>query len=251
MLLFHTDNLSHHGLDRVFALAKKVGFDGIEIGVSKNLDTQSATYLKELELRHGIPIKAFSITPKHEESVIEGFHHTAREFSQITMNLPVPQTLAHKYKKWFKEVAPRLAKKYHLRFCQKNVPTETVMGFLPGRSGNALSDLKESGNVCLDLTALAISNQEIMKVVEQLGSSLKHVYLSNVYRSQPYYPVQKGVLPLESFLSKLARIGYRGNFSLYVDGKFMNEAKEEALIESLKDAKEYFDKYFTDERVGS
>lgn len=249
MLLFHTDNLPHYGLDRIFALAKKSGFDGIEIGVSHNLDSQNAAYIQELEKRHQINVHAFSITPKHEESVIQAFHHTAREFNKITLNLPVPKTLNHKYKKWFTEIAPKLAKKYHLTFCKKNVPTETVMGFLPGRSGNSLQELKASGGVCLDLTALAISNEEIMKSIDILSSNLRHVYLSNVYRDQSYYNLQKGVLPIESFLSKLARMGYRGDFSLYVKEKYLHAESEEKIIQSLIETRAFFDKYFTAEKV--
>ena len=249
MLLFHTDNLPHYGLDRIFEIAKKSGFDGIEIGVSHNLDTQNPEYIKSLEIRHQINVQAFSITPKHEESVIEAFHHTAREFHKITMNLAVPKTLNHKYKKWFNEIAPKLAKKYHLLFCKKNVPSETVMGFLPGRVGNSLQDLKNSGAVCLDLSALAVSNEEIMKSIDLLSHNLRHIYLSNVYRDQTYYALQKGVLPIESFLSKLARIGYRGDFSIYVNEKHLQGKSEEKLIIKLKETRAFFDKYFTAEKV--
>lgn len=249
MLLFHTDNLPNHGLDRIFAIAKQTGFDGIEIGINRNYDTHDAAYLKTLEQRHQINIMAFSITPKSEEKSVEPYHNCVREFNQIAMNLPVPQTLAHKYKKWFTDIAPKVAQKYKLKLNRKNVPTETVMGFLPGRSGNSIQDLKSKGSVCLDLTALALSNEEIMKTIDLLGTHLSHVYLSNVYRSQNYYPLQKGVLPLESFLSKLARLGYRGHFTLNVHGRYMHENDEKQLIETLRDTKDYFDKYFTNERV--
>ena len=71
MLLFHTDNLPHHGLERVFEFAKKAGFDGVEVGINGNLDTHNPEYLKTLEKRFKIPIKAFSLSIRDEEKLMK------------------------------------------------------------------------------------------------------------------------------------------------------------------------------------
>jgi sugar phosphate isomerase/epimerase len=57
MLLLSTRSLSGHGLDKVFALAKSAGCDGIDLSVDFTLfDTVDAMYLLELSKRHELPI---------------------------------------------------------------------------------------------------------------------------------------------------------------------------------------------------
>ncbi len=251
MLLFHTDNLPHHGLERIFEFAKKTGFDGIEVGVNINYDTHNVEYLKTLEKRYKIPIKAFSMSIKNEEKWILPFKDTVREFHDVTMNLHTPSNLSFKYQKWLSVIAPKLAKKYSLKLCHRNVPFESMLGFIPKRRGNTLSALKNRGQVCMDLTALALANDDIMRGIETLGSHLGHVYLSNVYRHTRYSLPSRGVLPVESFLTKLAKIDYRGNFTLYVKGSDFTEGNDEITLQKMQDAKYFYDKYFIDELKSS
>jgi len=251
MLLFHTDNLPHHGLERIFEFAKKTGYDGIEVGININFDTHNVEYLKTLEKRYKIPIKAFSMSIRNEEKWLKPFQETVRAFHDVTLNLHTPSNLSFKYQKWLIKIAPKLAKKYNLKLCHRNVPFESMLGFLPKRRGNTLSALKNRGQVCMDLTALALSNDDIMRGIETLGSHLQHVYLSNVYRHTSYSLPNKGVLPVESFLTKLAKIDFRGNFTLYVNGTDFTEGNDEITLDKMKEAKEFYDKYFTGELVGN
>jgi len=247
MLLFHTDNLPHYGLERIFRFAKEAGFDGLEIGVGRNFDTQSPAYIKELSARYDFPVKAFSITRNQEEDLSTVFQHTVREFEGSTMNLVPAAMLSFKYKKWMEEIVPKLARKYNLTACRRNVPMETMLGFLPNRSDNSVAALRQAGLICLDLTALAKSNEDIMKALQEAGTSLKHVYLSNVYQNAPYSSPVHGVLPLESFLTKLARSDYHGNFTLYVSAKELKEGNDEMVLAKMVEAREFFEKYFVDD----
>jgi len=244
MLLFHTDNLPQYGLERIFQFAKAAGYDGLEVGVGRNFDTQNPDYIKQLSERYDLPVKAFSIVSKQEENLSTAYQHTVREFEGITMNLIPAQSLSFKYKKWMDEIVPKLARKYNLMACRRNVPMETMLGFLPNRSDNSVMALRQAGNVCLDLTALALSNDDIMKSLEEAGSALKHVYLSNVHRKQPYSSPIHGVLPLESFLTKLARKDFRGNFTLYVKAQELGEGDDDRVIAKMVEAREFFEKYF-------
>lgn len=247
MLLFHTDNLPHYGLERIFDFAKQAGYDGIEVGVGRNFDTQNPVYLKKLEERYDLPIKAFSITAKQEEDLATAFQHTVREFEGSTMNLVPPQVLSFRYKKWMEEIVPKLARKYNLTACRRNLPTETMLGFLPNRTDNSVASLRQAGSICLDLTALALSNEDIMKSLEEAGTALRHVYISNVYQRMPYSVPTHGVLPLESFFTKLARSDFRGNFTLYVNARELGEGDDERVVAKMIESREFFEKYFVDD----
>lgn len=245
MLLLSTSSLAHYDLEHVFKFAKEAQYNGIEVTVTADrIDTQNPTYLKELESRFELPIRAFSLDPKSEEKITEAFQHTVREFSESTMILNPPKMLSFSYKRWMNDIAIRLAQKYNLTLCRRNTPNKNLLGILPERSEGTLMTLKEAGNVCLDLTALAVSNEEIMHTIGFLGGSLRHVFLSNVRRGMPYALPQNGVLPVESFLTKLAQINYKGDFTLKVDPAQLQEGDDEKVQQHLIDCRKFYEKYF-------
>ncbi len=247
MLLLHTESLPHYSLEHIFSFAKKANYDGIELSINTNFDTQNFEYLKLLESRYNIPIKAFTIITKKEEILTIPFQNTVREFPETVINLISPKLFSYKYKKWLETLVPKLAKKYNLLFCRRNISLQTFLGFIPQYTDNSLFILKEKGMVCLDLSALASTNEEIMKNISFLGNKLGHIYLSNVMRHIPYSLPQKGILPIESFLTKLAHTRYKYNFSLLVDPTVLYEGDDKKVLEKLIESREFFEKYFTKE----
>jgi sugar phosphate isomerase/epimerase len=245
MLLLSSQSFPHYGLERFFDFAKKAGFDGVEITINGNFDTQSPKYLKTLEKRFGIPIKAFSMPQKSEGEYFAAYQLTVREFPRTTLNLSSPQSFSFGYKKWMEEIVPKLSQKYDLQFNRRNVQAKAMFGLLPDRPENSMFSLREKGRVCLDLSALWANKEEPMRTIEFLGDHLKHVYLSNVHRNIPYSPLPAGILPLESFLKKLAQKHFKGDFTVVISPKNLHEGDDEKLLEILVESKEYFEKYFT------
>ena len=142
---------------------------------------------------------------------------------------------------------PHLAKKYDLLFCRRNTPFKFYMGLFPQRSENSLFALREMGYVCLDVSALWMSKEEIMKSVKFLGNRLKHVYLSNVHNNSPYAPPRKGILPLESFLTKLAQVKFEGDFTIRIKPQKLREGDDEKMLEILIESRKFHEKYFKEE----
>ena len=118
------------------------------------------------------------------------------------------------------------------------------MGLIPKRRSNNLDALKSQGLVCLDLTALALGNNDIMQAITILKGKMKHIYLSNVYRRTPYSLPDRGILPIESFLTKLAKLGYSSNFTVKVSGRTLQEGNEEMTMQKMKDTVAFYEKYF-------
>ena len=248
MILIHSQSFPHYGLERFFEFAKKAGFDGVEIMVNENFDTQNPEYLKKLEKRFDLPIKAFSLPHKQEEEFVEVFQDTVKEFSGTYMNLSSPQSFAFKYKKWMENIVPKLCKKYNLKINRRNVPFQLMFGMIPERTENTLYSLREKGHVCLDISALWVNKEDIMRTVPYLGDKLRHIYLSNVQKNIPYSSLLTGILPLESFLTKLAQNRYSGLFTLKISPKALHEGNDEKVLEILKESKSFFDEYFTKKR---
>jgi sugar phosphate isomerase/epimerase len=245
MLLLSSQSFPHYGLERFFMFAKECGFEGVEITVDENFDTQNPVYLKSLSERFGLPIRAFSMPHKKEDDLYEAFQKTVREFPRTSLNLASPQNFSFGYKKWMETIVPKLCQKYDLKLNRRNVSSKLMFGVIPDRVDNSLFTLREKGHVCLDLSSLWVSKDEPMRTIDFLGDQLRHVYLSNVYKNMPYSPLPAGVLPLESFLKKLAQLHFGGDFTLVLSPKSIAEGEDEKMTEILKDSREFFENYFT------
>ena len=244
MLLLHTQSLPGYGLERIFMVAQKAGFDGLELQITENYDTQDADYIKELSARYKIPVKAFCIQPGKEEKLMEAFQNLIKNFPRSTVNLVSSNSFTFRYKKWLQNIMPQIVRKYDLNFNLRNAPFKTMLGFIPERAENSLYALKQAGNVCLDVSALWSSKEEIMRAVEFLGDRMRHVYLSNVHNNEYYNLLPEGILPLESFLTKLAQRRYHFGFTLKIAPDNLPQGSVDKIIHELEASRKFFEKYF-------
>lgn len=244
MLLLGSYSFPHYGLERFFSFAKELGFEGVEITLSKNFDTQDATYLKQLEHRFNLPIKAISLPNNGAEKLIEPFEKMIGEFPGMVVNLAPAETFASKYKKWMENTLPRIVKRHRLVFNLRNAPVKTLFGVIPSRTKSTLLDLRQAGDVCLDLPAIWKNQQDIMRAASFLAEKLQHIYLGNVNHGVMYTPLPVGLLPVESLLTKLARENYRGMFTLQIAPSNMHEGNDEEMLKTIRESKDLFEKYF-------
>lgn len=244
MLLLSSQSFPHYGLERFFGFASKLNFDGVEICISDNFDTQNPEYLKYLEKKYDISIKAFSLPNRDGDKYMAVFERVVAEFPGSLINLASPEVFSYSYKRWLDFTVPRLVKRHRLIFARRNTPFKTIFGFVPARSESSLHELRGKGDVSLDLSALWKSTEDIMRSASFLAEKLQHVYLSNVNHGLMYSPLPTGILPVESFLTKLARENYRGMFTLKIAPENMHEGDDQRMLKTLKESKEFFEKYF-------
>jgi sugar phosphate isomerase/epimerase len=233
MLLLGSQSFPHYGLERFFAFAAAIGFGGVEIMVGKNFDTQNPAYLKELETRFKVPIKAFSLPNRDADQYLVAFEKVVAEFGGKTINLAPPDVFSFKYKRWIDVSVPRFTKRHRLAFNRRNVPSRPYLGLIPSRTQSSLHALKNAGDVCLDLAACRSNGDDIMQAAGSLSDKLQHVYLGNVNHGIMYSPLPVGDLPVESFLTKLSREGYRGDFTLKLSPKAMHAGDDENMLKKF------------------
>lgn len=244
MLLLTSQSFPHYGLERFFQFAKDTGYDGVEIMIHSNYDTQNPEYLHTLSERYDMPIKAFSLTDKNPERYMEAFMKTTREFEGVTVNLESPELFSFGYKTWINNTLPRFAKKYNLTFNRTNSRSKPILGLFPNKIENSLFALKKAGTVALDVSALWANQEEPMRSIEFVKDSLGHMYLSNVYRNQLYSPLNRGVLPLESILTKMKKMGYKNDFTVKISPQHIHEDDEGLMKHVLTESREMYEKYF-------
>lgn len=244
MLFITSQSFPHYGLERFFRFAKALGVDGVEIVINSNFDTQDPSYLKELEKRFEMPIKAFSLPTRGGEKYINAFEKVVPEFQGVMINLASPEILSFSYKKWMENSVPQLCKRFRLQLNRVTMPTETILGIIPAREESSLHMLRQKGSVGVDLSALWKSSEDIMRVPDFLREKMKVVYLSNVRNGSMYASLPIGILPVESFLTKLSRDNFRGDFIIKLSPGNLHEGDEERMMEVLQESKEFFGKYF-------
>lgn len=251
MILLCTDTLRGYGLNRIFELAKKAGFDGIDLAVNfESFDTYNKEYLKELVSTYNIPI--FSITAPH---IINSTH--TKELIQIAKELEIkvvilqpPKFLNQKFANWLKNEIPKLREKEQISIALENAPSGTwLLGLLPSHTLSNTNDLKKFKHVALDTSRIGEQKKDLILTYAIFRKNLVHVHISNIHHGENYAPPQEGILPLESFLTKLKQDNFPGALSLKVHPKFIHLGDEEKVINDLITAKTFLDKYYTNVEV--
>ncbi|MDF2379775.1 MAG: sugar phosphate isomerase/epimerase [Candidatus Gracilibacteria bacterium] len=246
MVLLSTDSLKGYGLSRIFRFAKEVGFDGIEVALDLHLfDTQNAEYLNELQKEHGLKIRVVrtfrNSTVKQSSLALE----IAQDVGAKMVILDPPKIFDFTYKSWLKKEVPKLRKKYQLDIALKNGGSEYTLGFIPGRSMTSVADLQNFEQVCLDISNLYGKNQDLMRVYDVLKPHLKHVHLSNVDKGKEGSMLDKGIMPLESFLTKLKGDQYKGDVSLVVRPRALGVGDDRIMMRSLEKSLGFVKKYMS------
>lgn len=245
MLLLSTDSLKGYGLNRIFRFAKETGFDGIELALNlRDFDTQNAEYISELQKTEDMNVKVVRTFPNSTIKQSSLALEIAQDVGAKVVVLEPPRIFDFKYKSWLKDDVPKLRKKYELNIALKNSPSEYTWGFLPGRSMSSVADLQNFQQVCLDVSNLYGKNQDLMRVYDVLKPHMKHVHLSNVNKGKEGSLLHEGIMPLESFLTKLKKDEYKGHLSLVVRPRALGVGDDRILVRSLEKSVEFVRKYY-------
>jgi len=249
MLALSTDSLNGYGLNRIFGFVKEAGYDGIDLYVSsKHYDTQNADYLKNLSAQYNIPIVSIQLpdpTPKRLEKAIE----IAKAVNCKVIIIQPPKIFSIRQTSWLKSEVPKIRAKENISIALENASDDMILGFIPKHAMNNIEEMKKFKHACIDTTRVATKREDLMRLYKTLSKYLVHVHLSNVHGSKKYYLPEDGILPLESFLTKLKQDNFPGSVSIKVNPKYISAGNDEKVIKHLKDTKAYYDKYFTNAEV--
>lgn len=89
-ILLSTDTMVGYGLDMIFEMAKKCGYDGIDLAVWKGFDAWNEKYVRSLVKKHQLPVYAIqtsgSLNSKEMNKVLDLC--AANNCDLITINAP-------------------------------------------------------------------------------------------------------------------------------------------------------------------
>lgn len=228
-LLCSTVSMFSAPLDRAFGLVADAGFDGIEIMVAKDPDTQDPERLQELSEDHGLPVLAVhapfllvtrSVWGRDPVGKIERAVALAADVGAPLVVVHPPYRWQAGYRRWLSErpaddggsaIVVAVENMFPLRIGGRK------LGHL--HAGRPLEDVEGFPMVALDTSHLAVAGLDPVETATSLGDRLAHVHLSNNAGRgwDSHLPIDDGVLDLERFLETLAARDYRGAISLELD----------------------------------
>jgi len=109
---------------------------------------------------------------------------------------------------------------------------------------NNIVELKKFKHACIDTTRIALKRQDLIRIYKSLQKYLVHVHLSNVKGSKGYSLPDDGILPLESFLTKMRQDNFPGTVSMKINPKFLQAGEDDKVLKHLEDMKKYYETYF-------
>jgi len=251
MLILSTDSLRGYDLNRIFEITKKAGYQGIDLAIDNSrFDTYDTQYIKKLIEEFDLPVHSVC-TPKQisVKKLTEIVELTKDINAKVLVLQPPKRFGSSKLTKWMKKEVPKLREKNSISIAIENAPAGMFLGFIPEYSLSNTAELKGFKHVSLDTARIGENKKDLMRAYNSLKKYIVQVHFSNLYHNKKYAPPQEGIMPLESFLTKLKQDKYPGAISLKVLPKFLKAGKEDKVISNLKEIKKYYDKYYTEVTV--
>ncbi|MFW6113366.1 MAG: sugar phosphate isomerase/epimerase family protein [Actinomycetota bacterium] len=237
-------------MGEAFRFAAQAGFDGVELMVTKNAETQSAEYLKRLTERYSLPIKSihapFLMAARKvwggPRGKIERTVWMGRELGSEVVVVHLPYFWQMGYARWAHHNLNAYNRKSDVIVAMENAMMVNLIRPVNLSFFNTLSELKHFEHLVMDTSHLGIAGIDIIEAWEELKVNVSHIHLSNNYlkgfddHALPY----EGHLPLDRFLGRLRRDGYGGLVVLELGpGPLEARLGGERVTENLKRSLEF------------
>lgn len=245
MIALSTDSLKGYGLNRIFQFAKEAGYDGVDLYIDpRDFDTQDTDYVKELIDEHGLPVVALQTSLTATAKDVMKAVEMAQKIGTKILVVQPPKMFNFKYIKWLTNEVPKIRQREDISIALENASGETFLGIIPEQALNNLNELRKFKHAALDTTRVAQKKDDLIRVFHVLKKFLVHVHLSNVKKGKGYAMPDEGILPLESFLTKLKQEGYRGAISFKIHPKFMRVGDHDKVMKNLAECKKFYESYY-------
>jgi sugar phosphate isomerase/epimerase len=230
-----------------FALAARLGYDGVELMVSGDAVSQDVTMIKQLVDYHQVPVLSIHAPcllisqrvwgtdpwPKLVRSQI-----TAERLGARTVVVHPPFRWQREYARDFAEGIERMHEETDVIFAVENMFPLRAVGTEIAPYAPSWSPLDgDYAHVTLDLSHTSVSRSDPLDMAKQLGNRLAHIHLadgSGSTRDEHLVP-GRGNQPCEDLLGRLSNNGFRGIVVVEVNTRrATTRAEREAdLAESL------------------
>ncbi len=233
--------------ERAFAAAKDLGYDGVEVMVTRRAVTQDAGALIALSDRYDLPILSVHapvllftqfVWGRDPRVKLERSAELARAVGAPTVVVHPPFRWQRSYARRFLDVVAATAREYELTVAVENMFPWTVRGrtfsvYAPSWDALELS----SDAVTLDFSHAALSGHDGLELATALGPRLRHVHLcdgptvpENGTAFDEHLPPGEGSQRLAEALSWLAARGWDGGIIAEVNTRHAGDEDDRLAV---------------------
>lgn len=216
-------------LAATFALAADCGYGGVEVMVTKDPSSQSASTMRRLADDHGLQISAIhapallltrSVWGTDPIGKIDMATRVARTAEIPLVVMHPPYRWQRGYRRWLLDSLPIVEERTGVTVAIENMfPVHVGSKPLMLHANQDLEQLTGIPHLVLDTSHAAVAKHDLVEVRRLFGDRLCHVHLSdNAGKGwDSHLPPGEGVLDIDAFLTDLAGSDFAGVVSLEVD----------------------------------
>lgn len=246
-----------------FTVASHLGYDGVEIMVSSNAISQSATAIKELSEHYRMPVLSIHaptllvmqrVWGKDAWGKVERSAELAAEVGADTVVVHPPFRWQSDYAENFVSGVRKIAADTGVHIAVENMfPWRTglreVMVYLPGWDPTG----QDYDDVTLDFSHAATAGSDVLHMIDSLGDRLRHIHLADGSGSlkDEHLAPGYGNQPVAHALELLAERGWHGSVVVEVNTRKTKTLAErdELLAHSLRFARAHMGHEKAEERT--
>jgi sugar phosphate isomerase/epimerase len=246
-------SLYYYPLNLFFELAAEAGFSGVEIMVTKRVETQDLATVKALSERwlpvhciHGPFLLAnTSIWGNHREKLDRSIA-LAKGLGAEVVVVHLPYFWHPAIANWMKTELNAYGRSNGMVLAVENAIHLKLKRRWNFSYFNNVEELRRFDNLTLDTSHFAISRVDIVEAWEKLKDKVAHVHLSDNFGQgmDDHALPSTGLLPLDSFLNRLRDDGYDGAISLELNPRALESSKPERVLGNLKSSLEFCREHF-------
>ncbi len=252
-LTLSSDTLNGYGLDYIFSLAKKCWFDGIELAIWKNFDSQNPEYVKELSEKHKIKVYGIQTSASLNKKEMNKALDLCEALNCTNININAPKFFNYRAFDFIKSnLKNYITSNKDINFSIIN-PEDSSFFVLPlpkYRFNNIVEIIKKYGSyVSLDITNIDEESfeDEFYRKLEDFLPYISTIYLSDKDKNGTSHLIPgEWVLKIPSFLKKLKEKKYNNNICVKIDINKADLADNEKTELILKKAVNYYKEYYKD-----
>jgi sugar phosphate isomerase/epimerase len=216
-------------LGQAFEAIAKAGYRGIEVMVTSERESQSASSLSALSEDFGISVgvihapflvltrRVFSTDPLEK---IKRSVDLAQGVGAGTIVVHPPYQWQMSYARWCHQELEPFSVREGITVAVENMFPVWVRGRgIAFHRWTGIEDMRRFGQVVLDTSHLAVTGIDIVTAYEELADRVVHIHLSNNLGTgrDSHSPMTQGVLPIGAFLERVASSGYAGTITVELD----------------------------------
>ncbi len=252
-LLLSTDSLWGYGLDYIFSIAKKVGFDGLDLAMRKNFDTQNPSYVKELSEKYQLKVFGIQTSSSLNKKEMNKALDLCEELNCSNININAPKFFDYKAFNFIKSnLKNYISKNKDIHFSIIN-PEDGSFFIIPlpkYRFSNLVEIIKKYWSyLALDIANLDedVFEDEFYRKMEDFLPYISTIYLSDKDKNGKNHIIPgEWVLKLPSFLKKLKKKKYNNTISIKINISKADLADHEKTEIILKKTVNYYKEYYND-----